>query len=203
MTPPEDPHDGDETDWGALGTTWRSNPGPDLAALLHEVQVRRRRMIAAVVTELALTSVATVSAVRRLLHPTPLFTPGMAIAAVISIWIFQALLLYLRRRHWRTPTLQPRDLLDSITRRVRTAIVIVWVNAAAMAGTYLALSPIVLRLWRAGMPRGRLMILLAVHAGIVTAATWFAWWYLRRQHGHLRRVRELRVELDRDAAGST
>jgi hypothetical protein len=202
MTPPEDPRDGDQMDWGALGTTWRSTPGPDLAALLHEVRVRRRRMIAAVVAELSLTSVATVSAVRRLLHPTPLFTPGMAVAAVISFWMFQALLLYLRRRHWRTPTLQSRDLLDSIARRARTAIVLVWVNAAGVAGIYLVLTPIALRLWRAGMPLARLMTLLAVHGGIVTAATLFAWWYLRRQRGHLRRVRQLRVELDQDAAGS-
>jgi hypothetical protein len=206
MTPPEDPQGGDRTDdWGALGTTWRSTPRPDMAALLHEVHTRRRHMIAAVVAELALSSLATVAAVRRVLHPTPVFTPGMAVAAVVAIWMFQALLLYLRRRHWRRPPCN-RAICSIRSRGEPEPPSSSWLNAAGMAGRYLALSPIVLRAWRAGMPRARLMTLVAVHATIVAAATVFSWWYLRRQRRHLRQVSEMRTELgqevDQAAPGS-
>jgi hypothetical protein len=184
------------TDWERLGETWRSGGGPDVAALEASVRRKRRRMVVLVSLEVALTLAAI---------PLLLFVALRRPQAIERAWAwtmlafsvpFEALLLYLRRGQWQTPTLGVTALLELVARRARTGIRLAWLNlAATLLGAALTVPFAV----RAKHPDRLLPTLIAL-AVLSVAAAAFCVWYIPRQRRRLRETGELLRELGREAA---
>jgi hypothetical protein len=176
-------------EWSALGETW-----PDVEALHRAVRNKRRLMALMVSLELALTLLCSGSLLRVAWHASAGYERAWALTVLAFAWAFQGLLLVLRRAQWRSPTLRTEDLLGLIARRARTAIVLVWANAAGVVALVLLSLPFAVRWWR-DRPHGSLWPKLVVNATLLAVITVVSVWYLRRQRRTLRRVKALLAEL--------
>jgi hypothetical protein len=182
-------------DWGALGETWRASPGPDLGILRRAVERKRRLMVALVSLEIALTVATSVFLVRAALRAAGP-SRAWALSLLGFIWLFQALLLYLRRGRWRYPAGTGADLLQLTARRARTGIALVWVNLAGLAAVGLLAGPRVIRAWpeRAGAPGATAR--MVVGGAVVLATIGFSVWFVRRQRRILAQVKDLQAQLE-------
>ncbi len=210
-------------DWHTLGATWRDgdaadpaigaagdpvigraidpligaarDPAIDPDRILRTLRRQRRRSLAMMGLELSASVLCSMELINQIRHPLPGRSTAWAWAMLGVVWVFQALLISLRRSPRRGPTLTPISLLEHTAVRARTAIRLAWLNIGAMIvfaaiGLGLAASR-----WPDPAARRPIVVAASLSLGFVVGFSMVLRWYLRRQRRTLAAAQALAVEL--------
>lgn len=171
------------------------DPAIDPIRILRTLRRQRRRSLAMMGLELSASVLCSVELLDQILHPSPGRSSAWAWAMLGVVWVFQALLISLRRSSGRGPTLTPISLLEHTVARARTAIRLAWLNIGAMIA--FAAIGLVLASSRWSDPAARRPIIVAasLSLGFVVGSSLVVRWYLRKQRRTLVAAQALAVEL--------
>ena len=184
-----------DDDWQHLGATWRDGAALDPAPVVRKLRRLRVRTLSMVGLELVASVLCSVELIRLAIHPTPGHGSAWAWAMLGGVWVFQALLIYLRRAPWRRPTLSPGALLDHTVARARAAIRLAWLNLVVMIGFALVGLGLAILRWPEPAARRPIVIAASLGLGYIVAFSLGARWYLRRQRRAIAAAQQLASEL--------
>lgn len=172
-----------------------SDPAIDPDRILRTLRRQRRRSLAMMGLELSASVLCSVELIDQIRHPAPGRGNAWAWAMLGVVWVFQALLISLRRSPRRGPTLTPISLLEHTAARARTAIRLAWLNIGAMfvfavSGLGLAISR-----WPDPAARRPIVVAASLSLGFVVGFSLVLREYLRKQRCTLVAAQALAVEL--------
>lgn len=184
-------------DWKALGDAWRGQPVPaiDAEAIGREIRRRGRRLRWLVAAEAALTVVMVALCVWITQRPeTSTIDRMVFLGLAAALIVYQAGVLWLRRRQLRDDGRSVADLLDLEIRRTRSGITYWRISLWTAMAMWLALSLVV---WfdASDALRAGFWIMIAINGPMMLAAALFVWWRGRRSLARIARFQALRDQL--------
>ncbi len=184
-------------DWKALGDTWRDQPVPalDPEAIGREIRRRGRRLRWLVGSELLFSVLAVLLcawiAQRADTSPADRW---VFIGLGVVLAVYQASVLWLRRRQLRDDGRGVADLVDLEIRRTRSGItywrISLWTGMALWLGLALVV-------WfdASDALRTGFWLMIAINGPMMLAAAIFIWWRGRRSLARIARFEALREQL--------
>jgi hypothetical protein len=184
-------------DWQALGDTWRGQAVPefDAEAIGREIRRRGRRLRWLVASEAVLTVLMVALCVWITRQPdTSTMDRAVFLGLGAALIVYQAGVLWLRRRQLRDDGRSVVDLVDLEIRRTRSGITYWRISLWTAMAMWLALSLVV---WfdASDALRAGFWLMVAINAPIMLAAAVFVWWRGRKSLARIARFESLRDQL--------
>jgi hypothetical protein len=194
--PPNEPGDGLPA-WSALQADWVAVAGPDPLRLWARVRAKRRRMIVVQVSEVLLALFATTQVVRLIVHPRDGVWLGWLWSMLALIWLSVLASAWLRRRLWRTPAMEPTDMLRLTAQRARLGFWMGVGNLIWAPGFLLVSAPMFEHMWALAdmAARHRLYLGAMFNSLLMGVVALVSAWYVLRQRRRLRRIAALLDQL--------